>query len=380
MDKTNHISRIIADKVLGQELSGEDAREFEEWSKATTENEILFERVKSMRTSREILALEQEDYGEKMVVRVMTEKGRRERRTVRRRFRAWLGSAAAILLLFVTGWVLLQTGHDLFPEKRVLSCNMIVPGKVEAVLTFADGRTMNITDKLKEGELQESLRKEVVDQNESAYHTLSVPPGGEFYYALADGTKIWLNSDSELRFPASFTGDKRQVFLKGEAFFDVVKNKEQPFVVSLSRGNITVFGTRFNVTDYEESRLSTVLVEGSIGFETQGGQSIKLKPSERLVYDEANGTFSVEQVDPALYTAWIDKMFIFNGQPLSEIMDTLSRWYDFDISFETEDIKNIRLSGRLNRYQDIRVLLNTYEEVANIKFKIEGKSITISRK
>ena len=191
MDKTNHISRIIADKVLGQELSGEDAREFEEWSKATTENEILFERVKSMRTSREILALEQEDYGEKMVVRVMTEKGRRERRTVRRRFRAWLGSAAAILLLFVTGWVLLQTGHDLFPEKRVLSCNMIVPGKVEAVLTFADGRTMNITDKLKEGELQESLRKEVVDQNESAYHTLSVPPGGEFYYALADGTKIW---------------------------------------------------------------------------------------------------------------------------------------------------------------------------------------------
>ena len=170
------------------------------------------------------------------------------------------------------------------------------------------------------------------------------------------------------------------MFLKGEAFFDVVKNKEQPFVVSLSRGNITVFGTRFNVTDYEESRLSTVLVEGSIGFETQGGQSIKLKPSERLVYDEANGTFSVEQVDPALYTAWIDKMFIFNGQPLSEIMDTLSRWYDFDITFETEDIKNIRLSGRLNRYQDIRVLLNTYEEVANIKFKIEGKSITISRK
>ena len=158
MDKTNHISRIIADKVLGQELSGEDAREFEEWSKATTENEILFERVKSMRTSREILALEQEDYGEKMVVRVMTEKGRRERRTVRRRFRAWLGSAAAILLLFVTGWVLLQTGHDLFPEKRVLSCNMIVPGKVEAVLTFADGRTMNITDKLKEGEFEERGR------------------------------------------------------------------------------------------------------------------------------------------------------------------------------------------------------------------------------
>lgn len=108
-------------------------------------------------------------------------------------------------------------------------------------------------------------------------------------------------------------GINDQVFLKGEAFFDVVKNKEQPFVVSLSRGNITVFGTRFNVTDYEESRLSTVLVEGSIGFETQGGQSIKLKPSERLVYDEANGTFSVEQVDPALYTAWIDKMFILTG-------------------------------------------------------------------
>lgn len=123
-----------------------------------------------------------------------------------------------------------------------------------------------------------------------------------------------------------------------------------------------------------------MLVEGSIGFETQGGQSIKLKPSERLVYDEANGTVFRGASWILPFTRLVDKMFIFNGQPLSEIMDTLSRWYDFDISFETEDIKNIRLSGRLNRYQDIRVLLNTYEEVANIKFKIEGKSITISRK
>ncbi|MBS7199074.1 MAG: DUF4974 domain-containing protein [Bacteroidales bacterium] len=377
---TKYISRLIAAKILGQELTGEERDYFDAWMKTSLENRRLFERVEGLEGTQKIIELEKENYGDKMVSLFMKKRDKLVRRNIRRRLYAWLGSAAAIVVATLMVLIFYKAGEGPLEQDVRLSRNDIVPGKVEAVLTLAGGETINITGELKEKELKERLIQELKTGDEKAYHTLTVPPGGEYFYELADGTKVWLNSQSELRFPASFDGERRQVFLAGEAFFDVVKNSEKPFIVSLSKGDITVYGTRFNVTDYEEAVLSTVLVEGSIGFESADGQNVRLVPSDRLVYEVETNTISVEKVDTMLYTAWINKMFIFNGQPLEAIMTTLSRWYDFDITFESEDIKGIRLSGRLNRYQDIRVLLNTYEEVANIKFKIEGRHITISRK
>ena len=197
---------------------------------------------------------------------------------------------------------------------------------------------------------------------------------------LSDGTKVWLNSDSELRFPTSFAGDERRVYLKGEAFFDVVKDSGKQFVVALPEGDIKVYGTRFCITDYGNKPMSAVLTRGSIGFTTTGGEEVRLKPADRLTYEAAEGVLKVEQVDTTLYMSWINKMFVFKGQPLGEIMETLSRWYDLDCVFASEDLKQVRLSGRLNRYQNIQVLLKTYEGIAGLRFEIEGRQVFISRK
>lgn len=190
---------------------------------------------------------------------------------------------------------------------------------------------------------------------------------------------MWLNSQTELRFPKKFKKEERKVYLKGEAFFDVAKDNKRPFIVSMEQGDIRVYGTRFNITNYAESPFSAVLVEGSIGFTTLQGKEVKIKPSEKLTYEQDKAAISICTVDTSLYTAWIEHLFIFNGQPLEEIMTNLSRWYNFKVSFASDDIRHIRLSGRLYRHEDIRVLLDSYETTTGLQFEIKDRTILITK-
>ena len=152
----------------------------------------------------------------------------------------------------------------------------------------------------------------------------------------------------------------------------------KPFIVRTGRGDITVYGTRFNVTDYADSPFAAVLVSGSIGFRpAQGGQTVRLRPSELLTCD-ADGHTTVTTVDPSVYTAWVDHRFVFRGQTLESIMTTLARWYDFTPVFRSDEARRIRLSGRLNRHEDIRVLLRSYEATTGLTFRIEGRNIVIT--
>ena len=388
MEKADHLFRLIAAKILQQDLRAEESHELDSWLEASPENRALFERIKRLESTRHILELEQENYGETMVMACM-ERLRKPANT-RRRLYLWMGGAAATVLLLIAGVLFLKTGQDWFTKKEYIAQNDIIPGKIKAILTLADGEKVNISQPTDSSLLHEKQFvdfEKLVSQsprshpgNPDDWHTLSVPAGGEFFYILGDSTKVWLNSQTELRFPARFSGHERRVFLKGEAYFEVTENKKQPFIVSLSKGDITVYGTQFTVTDYEESPLSAVLVEGSIGFVTTSGQAVRLKPSERVVYNTETDALSVDKVNTGLYTAWVSNLFIFSGQPLEEIMKTLSRWYDIQPIFETEEIKTIRLSGRLYRYENIQILLKTFEKTAGIRFHIEGKNITMTKK
>ena len=212
-----------------------------------------------------------------------------------------------------------------------------------------------------------------------AYHELSVPAGGEFQYVLPDGTKVWLNSKSNLRFPENFDKEGRHVYLKGEAFFDVTKDTRNPFTVTTSGGDIRVYGTRFNVTDYDQEDFSAVLVSGSIEYQSPHGKSVRLRPSQRVVYHTQYDHIDVQEVDTLIYTSWINHQFIFKGETLENIMNTLSRWYDFTPVFQSDEIRHIRLSGRLNRQEDIRILLQSYEASTGIKFRINQKEIIITQ-
>ena len=386
-DKRQHMIHLMARKALGLMLSEQEESELTAWLGASDENRRIFEQVKTFQDADKMLRLERDGYARQMAKRVMRQLAVNGQRRVRHDLWKWMGGVAAAVAIIVCAvvWSLPEAEELPFARQE----GQIVPGKVEAVLTFANGEKLHITDTTSEEVWKEWLLvvdsacegKAFVEEGQAVtYNVLAVPAGGEFFYVLPDSTRVWINSDSELRFPTNFVDGVRRVELRGEAFFDVAHDRRSPFVVTLSGGDITVYGTRFNVTDYKETGLSAVLVEGSIGFRSLQGDTVRLTPSERMVYGGDETGISVEKVDTELYTAWIDHRFVFRGQTLEEIMSTLARWYDFDIVFADEEARTIRLSGRLNRYDDIRVLLRTYEEVAGVHFGIRGREIVVSLK
>ena len=386
-DKRQHMIHLMARKALGLMLSEQEESELTAWLGASDENRRIFEQVKTFQDADKMLRLERDGYARQMAKRVMRQLAVSGQRRVRHDWWKWMGGVAAAVAIIVCAvvWSLPEAEELPFARQE----GQIVPGKVEAVLTFANGEKLHITDTTSEEVWKERLLvvdsacegKAFVEEGQAVtYNVLAVPAGGEFFYVLPDSTRVWINSDSELRFPTNFVDGVRRVELRGEAFFDVAHDRRSPFVVTLSGGDITVYGTRFNVTDYKETGLSAVLVEGSIGFRSLQGDTVRLTPSERMVYGGDETGISVEKVDTELYTAWIDHRFVFRGQTLEEIMSTLARWYDFDIVFADEEARTIRLSGRLNRYDDIRVLLRTYEEVAGVHFGIRGREIVVSLK
>ncbi len=385
METSDHLAHLLAGSVLGQEFSEEDRRRLEGWLAESEEHRALFRRVKSLEMVRDIIHLNKEGYGGKMAARFRQERRKQERGRLVRRWIGWCGGAAALVALAV------GIGRTLSVDSVVPSVSVaeqvIVPGEARAVLTLAGGQRVDVscTEATEEGDIfvdvaGKRVAPTAVKAADTVWHTLTVPAGGEFQYTLSDGTQVWLNSDSELRFPATFSENERRVALRGEAFFDVKKDTCRQFVVALPEGDITVYGTRFVVASYQGSALSAVLVQGSIGFTTPAGRQVRLHPSDRMVYESGSGDIRVEQVDTVLYTSWLKKMFVFRNQPLGEIMTTLSRWYDFDIIFADGELRDIRLSGRLNRYQDVGILLRSYEETAGITFKIDGRNIVISKK
>ena len=382
------MAQLIAEKTVGKELDDQDLRLFTSWLEASPENRQLFEEIKSGEAIHQIVALERQKYGDQMASEFAKRVGMPRRNN--RHFYLWFtgAAAAAAVVLFAVLSPFTHSQESTPSIDQSLATAEIVPGKVHAVLTLANGRSVEIIGSESDPkeidnsqEVYNVLHAAIADgglsSNQLDYHTLSVPVGGEFFFSLPDGSKVWLNSKTELRFPLVFDRSERRIYLTGEAFFDVAKDREKAFIISLANGEITVYGTRFNVTAYEEAPISAMLLEGSIGFVAPSGKSVKLKPSQRLVYETDTDQILVETDDPTPYTAWVDKMFIFKGQRLDEIMATLSRWYDVEITFDSEEIKEIRLSGQLYRNDDMGILLKTYEDVAGIKFKIEKKSITI---
>lgn len=381
----NRIIRMIAAQVMGKDLSPEEEAVLQEWLAEREEHREVYERVKQGDGVRELLRLQRAGYGERMARDFSCRLQKMRRRHRIGMACKWAGGVAAGVAVICCVWLLYQPKEA---PRHLAVQEEIVPGSGKAVLTLANGAQIDVLrmEEGRDGKVLIDVKGQEVEEpdesgaaDETVWHTLTVPAGGEFFYELSDSTKVWLNSASELRFPVHFAGQgTREVYLKGEAFFDVTKtNGAVPFVVRLSGGDIKVYGTRFLVKNYAGEPLSAVLTRGCIGFTSSQGRDVLLSPSDRLEVSGEN--MRIEQVDTTLYMSWINQMFVFEGQPLEEIMKTLSRWYDMDFTFQSEDLKHIRFSGRLNRYQDIRVLLRTYEQTAGIRFDIQGRNIIISR-
>lgn len=285
--------------------------------------------------------------------------------------------------------------EDLTNNIEIKEYPEIKPGVKKATLVLADGRKMNLGEadslivedngvliNVDSAGIKYDESKISAKKNELIYNTLEIPRGGEFFTTLADGTKVWLNADSKLKYPVSFYGDKRMVYLEGEAYFEVAKDSVKQFIVRTNAGDVIVHGTEFNVKEYSEDLcLFTTLVKGSVEFKerwTQNGTN--LLPGTQLSYNLQTGSLDLRKVNVYNYISWKDKLFQFEEQTLEEIMKTLSRWYDVTVSYESDALRNILFSGSLDKYENIGSFLTLFEAGGKIEFIVENKNILVKRK
>ena len=265
----------------------------------------------------------------------------------------------------------------------------IEPGKSKAILRLADNRMIEIT---RERETRFDVADGIAATNDSSgmvypeqvaageveYNVLEVPRGGEYTVTLSDGTVVYLNSGSELRYPVAFGTERREVFLSGEGYFDVVKDVERPFFVNADKLKIRVYGTSFNVNTYNLANVETVLVEGNIGIrETNADVEYSVMPGQLALYNREKGTMEIRDVDVRPYVAWKEHEFMFDNESLEEIMNTLSLWYDVDVFFQTASLKQLHFTGHLGRYEEVSHILDAISGVTQVKFSVKGRTIIV---
>ena len=205
-----------------------------------------------------------------------------------------------------------------------------------------------------------------------------MPRGGEYALQLSDSTKIWVNSESELRYPETFGADVRVVDLKGEAYFSVTKDSVRPFIVRTGGMELRVLGTEFNVNAYEDGDgLVTTLVSGKVALRA-GNASLMLEPGEQAVLS-VDG-FSKELVNVQRVVAWKDGVVAFEDERLEDLMDKLSRWYDVQVFYQNADLQDVRITGYIDRYKDIQILLDKLEMLDLAEFEVRGRTITVREK
>ena len=302
------------------------------------------------------------------------------------------GVAAACLILFaVTRFI----PHEPSPEKTILDLAQVKSGSPKATLIFDNGKkiqlnaddTFEIKIKntiVKDGE-NTGLKYELSDSlstratNETVeYNTLVVSRGGEYILTLSDGTKVWLNSETELKYPVRFTGNTREVSVKGEAYFDVTKDESHPFIVKTIASEISVLGTSFNVNARENSCVTT-LVEGLVRMKHGLQDSVELHAGQQACVSGI-GKIHVQEVDTRYYTSWMNNMFAFRETPLREIANVLEEWYGCECRFETSTLENIPYTTMVERYSDIDSVLQILAGTGDFRYTRIGDLIIIKEK
>lgn len=210
------------------------------------------------------------------------------------------------------------------------------------------------------------------------FHTIKVPRGGEYMLILDDGTRVWINSGSELRYPLAFSGAKREVFLKGEAYFDVKREVDRPFVVATIRTEVCVLGTEFNVQSYENGVESITLVKGVVSVKKEGtgaDREVVLKPGENVSLRD--GLLRVEEVDVLKYTSWKEGFFYYNNVRLEDILDELGRWFDFTVFYRNPEAKDFRFKFWANRKDTVEQVIGRLNETGKLRMKVTGKTVIV---
>lgn len=304
-------------------------------------------------------------------------------------------AALFIPFLFGTYWFVKNSSkQDL---QIVENTSRIAPGEKKAQLRLQSGKLIELSKTailmvsedatLRVENKDETLNYTYENTNKkkvaktTVYHELFVAKGQEYHMILSDGTEVWMNSDSYLKYPVNFSGNTREVILSGEAFFHVTKNEKMPFVVKTEVMDIKVLGTEFNVTAYSrEQQWQTTLVSGKVAalLHDDENTALELSPNQQLTYDEEQEKYSVQEVDAAQFGEWRNGFFVFEEETLENLTLKLSRWYNVNFFFQNEEAKEYQFSGKLPRFEDCQTALSLIEKTTDIEFVIHNNSVTVS--
>ena len=376
------VARWMAEDLAGT-LPDEEKRALQEWIAASEGHAALYEEIrKDFKEGRRRRLYTREEV-EMQLAKFHRRNRNRKLWLIRR-----VGYAAAVVL--VVGVAFCVSLYMKQPAEKMAAVEVTSVPEAGAQLILSSGELVDLDDRQ---ELAEEnvritrqhkeltyLNQDTVREREVRYNTLVIPRGGDFKVTLADGTIVWLNSCTRLRYPLDFKGDVREVFLEGEAYFEVAKDAKHPFVVRTADVDVRVLGTRFNLSAYEDDALvSTTLEEGSVEVSTPLGKQV-IRPNEQLVFNVKEGKVDCRDVDASVYSAWKDGMFVFEDETLERIMKRLQMWYDVEVFWENPSLKEVTFSGRMRRYDDFSRVVEILEMTGNVRFDIRGSAIFIRGK
>lgn len=305
----------------------------------------------------------------------------------------WSVAASVVLLIGLCVGQMLRDVQNV-QEKTALAEDMIQPGTSKAILVTADGRKVALEqDKPVDIRLNERMRVATVGegivyegagtgQAKEEYNSLSTPIGGEYALTLSDGTKVYLNAASELKYPVEFSQGKRVVDLTGEAYFEVQKDSAHPFIVRVNGADIRVLGTSFNINAYgDDGRMYTTLVSGSIRFssEKSGWQEVMI-PGTQSVMNLKTGEVELREVDIEPYVSWRKGRFVFQSMTLDLLMRQLQRWYDFEVFYQNKELQDYEFRGVISRDMELNKVLSVISATTNVGFNVQGKVVIIIKR
>ena len=230
-----------------------------------------------------------------------------------------------------------------------------------------------------EGELRQLAVDTTAALPEVKYNEVLVPRGATYTLVLADGTEVFLNAETRMRFPDRFTGGTREIFLDGEAFFDVRRDARHPFVVRAGDVSVRVLGTTFNVRAYADANTSATLVSGSVRF-TSEGDSVVLRPGQQCELNAMNRRLSVREVDVMSVLAWKDGDFVFRDEPLENVMEEVARWYDVDVVYASDELRTRKVYLYMDRPDTVEDMLEQLTLLGGVDYEIMDNRITLKEK
>lgn len=384
----NQIIEIIQSD-LNEEITDLDRSILEKWMEESDENKQLYARIKEgkaipdrLKFRREI-AMEQD--WDKIQPRLRTEKPQINTViSIMRCAATVLIIVGAAFLFFISDF---STTDNQYVEKYCVE--EVQRNSDQIILTLGNGNKvvlgenqgqdiltedgMCVKDSL--GELSfVAVKKKAVHQ--AKYNTITIPRGGEYKITLEEGTIVYLNAESELKFPQYFAGDVREIELKGEAYLKVSRDEARPFIVHMGDAQVEVLGTEFNIRSYVDEKYSFVtLVEGSVKVKNER-QEVIINPGQQTSIDSEKN-MTTRDIDEHIATAWVRGEMIFENERLEDILQTVSRWYDVQFNYVDDRIKAYHFTGKLDRYQDVMDFLAIIEKMNVVTFAIDEGDIEV---